>query len=166
MAASAPIQFTVDQEQLKVADTNVARSTPGPKKRTHPSNSYSSPSAVTRPAYPQQSPPTNGTSMNRVLSMASTQNNKIASSKAVEGAPFKADTEEGESPKLLTTEPPVGTPQNDEELLEPKKKQEEDLEDTSNDREGDIYADKVLQCKSLLPHFHDGLTHGINKFNR
>jgi ribonucleoside-diphosphate reductase subunit M1 len=30
MAASAPIQFTVDQEQLKVEDTNVARS----KKRT------------------------------------------------------------------------------------------------------------------------------------
>ena len=34
MAASAPIQFTVDQEQLKVADTNVARATPSFKKRT------------------------------------------------------------------------------------------------------------------------------------
>ena len=33
MAASAPIQFTVDQEQLKVADTNVARTTPSSKKR-------------------------------------------------------------------------------------------------------------------------------------
>ena len=33
MAASAPIQFTVDQEQLKVADTNVARETTSFKKR-------------------------------------------------------------------------------------------------------------------------------------
>ena len=34
MAASAPIQFTVDQEQLKVADSNVARERSAPKKRT------------------------------------------------------------------------------------------------------------------------------------
>ncbi|GAB1217591.1 ribonucleotide-diphosphate reductase subunit rnr1 [Aspergillus terreus] len=34
MAASAPIQFTVDQEQLKVADTNVARVSAAYKKRT------------------------------------------------------------------------------------------------------------------------------------
>lgn len=33
MAASAPIQFTVDQEALKVADTNVARETSAFKKR-------------------------------------------------------------------------------------------------------------------------------------
>lgn len=33
MAASAPIQFTVDQEQLKETDTNVARANPGLKKR-------------------------------------------------------------------------------------------------------------------------------------
>lgn len=43
MAASAPIQFTVDQEQLKVEDTNVARS----KKRT-PGNAAASYSAVPR----------------------------------------------------------------------------------------------------------------------
>ena len=34
MAASAPIQFTVDQEQLKVADTNVARANQSFKKRS------------------------------------------------------------------------------------------------------------------------------------
>ena len=34
MAASAPIQFTVDQEQLKVEDTNVARANGSFKKRT------------------------------------------------------------------------------------------------------------------------------------
>jgi ribonucleoside-diphosphate reductase subunit M1 len=167
MAASAPIQFTVDQEQLKVADTNVARSTPGgSKKRTLPSNNYSSPSAVPRPTYLQQSPPINGASMNGISSIAPTQSNKVTSSKAVGATPFKADTEEGESPKLLTTEPPVGTPQNEEELFEPKKKQEEDVEDTSNDREGDIYADKVLQCRSLLCHFHQGLIRGTDKFDR
>jgi ribonucleoside-diphosphate reductase subunit M1 len=33
MAASAPIQFTVDQEQLKVEDTNVARANAAYKKR-------------------------------------------------------------------------------------------------------------------------------------
>ncbi|KAH0534069.1 ribonucleotide-diphosphate reductase subunit rnr1 [Glutinoglossum americanum] len=155
MAASAPIQFTVDQEQLKVADTNVARFTPGgSKKRVLPSNGYSPHSAVPRSAQPQQ--PSNSTaSANGVASKLPTETNKVAPSpkKATEAPPFRADTEEGESPKLLTTEPPVDTPQNDEELLEPaaaKKKQEEDLERTSNDREGDIYADKVLQCKSTI----------------
>ncbi|KAI9773797.1 MAG: ribonucleotide-diphosphate reductase subunit rnr1 [Geoglossum simile] len=143
MAASAPIQFTVDQEQLKVADTNVARFTPlGSKKRMLPSINYPSPSAVPRS---QQSPPVNGASINGVSPNATTENTNVAPSKATEPAPFKADTEEGESPKLLTTEPPVDTPQSDEEL-EPKTKQEEDAEDTSNDREGDIYANKVLQC--------------------
>ncbi|KAH0559149.1 ribonucleotide-diphosphate reductase subunit rnr1 [Trichoglossum hirsutum] len=155
MAASAPIQFTVDQEQLKVADTNVARFTPGgSKKRTLPSNGYSSPSAVSRPTYSEQ-PSRNTASANGVPSTPSTEYNGVAASpkKATEAPPFKADTEEGESPKLLITEPPVGTPQNDEELLEPtssRKKQEEDLEATSNDREGDIYADKVLQCEFAI----------------
>ena len=43
MAASAPIQFTVDQEALKVEDTNVARTNPSYKKRTGggASSSYS-----------------------------------------------------------------------------------------------------------------------------
>lgn len=43
MAASAPIQFTVDQEQLKVADTNVARANASYKKRAtgSPANTYS-----------------------------------------------------------------------------------------------------------------------------
>ena len=43
MAASAPIQFTVDQEQLKVADTNVARANTSMKKRAtgSPATTYS-----------------------------------------------------------------------------------------------------------------------------
>ncbi len=61
---------------------------------------------------------------------------------------FKADVPEGDSPKSLATEP-TGAPAPEEELPEPataKKDQEEDKEDTSAGREGDIYASKVLQC--------------------
>lgn len=47
MAASAPIQFTVDQEQLQVADTNVARETSAYKKRVGGGTSSAS-SAVPR----------------------------------------------------------------------------------------------------------------------
>src|SRR5262249_34542966 len=55
MAASAPIQFTVDQEQLKVVDTNVARTNVSFKKRPIQSSSYSSSySAVPRPMYDQK----------------------------------------------------------------------------------------------------------------
>ncbi|EFW19997.1 ribonucleotide reductase large subunit Rnr1 [Coccidioides posadasii str. Silveira] len=57
MAASAPIQFTVDQEQLKVADTNVARSSVVGKKRGGGlGNSSGAYSAVPRPMYDQKQP--------------------------------------------------------------------------------------------------------------
>ena len=62
MAASAPIQFTVDQEQLKVADTNVARAI-GSKKRPMNGASHAnspSPAPVPRPMYMAKTP--NGTS--------------------------------------------------------------------------------------------------------
>src|ERR1700712_2018838 len=51
MAATAPIQFTVDQEALLVADTNVARERLS-KKRSPTSGGYISPStAIPRPMY-------------------------------------------------------------------------------------------------------------------
>jgi hypothetical protein len=56
------------------------------------------------------------------------------------------------SPKALPTEP-VGTPDVDESLPEPasekkkKKTQVEDDEKENEDREGDIYAHKVLACE-------------------
>ena len=59
-------------------------------------------------------------------------------------------SEEG-SPKTLPTEP-VGTPDVDESLPEPaseKKTQAEDEEIENKDREGDIYAQKVLACKFI-----------------
>jgi ribonucleoside-diphosphate reductase subunit M1 len=161
MAASAPIQFTVDQEALKVADTNIAKSLGIGMKRGKPSGAYPnspSPSAVPRPMYMAKSPngPPNVTSPNGVPTPTSTppstnENKRLAvepsqKDSALASKPFKADVEEGESPKLLSTDPEGKQPSLDEELLEAAMKQEEDKEDESGTREEDIYADKVLQC--------------------
>ncbi|ERF70962.1 hypothetical protein EPUS_06747 [Endocarpon pusillum Z07020] len=54
MAASAPIQFTVDQEQLQVVDTNVARQRAAPKKRLTSSGYNGSYAAIPRPMYAQK----------------------------------------------------------------------------------------------------------------
>src|SRR3954464_5397338 len=52
MAASAPIQFTVDQEALLVADTNIARERTT-KKRSMPTSGYISSSSATNGAGPR-----------------------------------------------------------------------------------------------------------------
>ncbi|KAF1997534.1 hypothetical protein P154DRAFT_524739 [Amniculicola lignicola CBS 123094] len=156
-AASAPIQFTVDQEALKVADTNVAR-TMGSKKRTGPGGGYSSsPSAVPRPMYATKTPngtpaiadgPT-GVPTPTATPPPSSENKSLDSAPVKETAfptkPFAADVEEGDSPKLLSTNP-EGKPAEEEALPEPAMKQEEDEDTTSGTREGDIYADAVLAC--------------------
>ena len=157
MAASAPIQFTVDQEALLVADTNVARDRPI-KKRSGASGSYN---ASPRPMYVKQLSSTNTTtSPNGVPTPTSTppptSEQKRFALAAVKAPIFKADAPEGESPKSLATEP-TAVPPKEEELPAPAvevKKQEEDKTDESVEREHDIYADAVLQCKSsflLLP---------------
>ncbi|KAF2490951.1 hypothetical protein BU16DRAFT_585285 [Lophium mytilinum] len=160
MAASAPIQFTVDQEALKVTDTNIAKSLGIGKKRGMPSGAYPSspsPSAVPRPMYMAKTP--NGspaiTSPNGVPTPSSTppptnENKRLSTEtsqkdSALASKPFKADVEEGESPKLLSTDP-EGKPLAGEELPEAAMKQEEDNDSESGAREEDIYADKVLQC--------------------
>jgi ribonucleoside-diphosphate reductase subunit M1 len=77
---------------------------------------------------------------------------KKLSPAAVKAPVFKADIPEGESPKSLATEP-ENSPPKEEELPTPAvatKKQEEDKVEESGEREHDIYADAVLQCK--LPH--------------
>jgi ribonucleoside-diphosphate reductase subunit M1 len=155
MAASAPIQFTVDQEALLVADTNVARERTV-KKRTTPTTGYTpSPSAAPRPMYMKQSS-NNVSSPNGVPTPTSTpppaiENRKFTPVEVPTKTPaFKADVAEGDSPKSLATEP-VTAPPKDEELLtaaEKKVKQEEDGEEVSEERENDIYADAVLACKS------------------
>lgn len=159
MAASAPIQFTVDQEQLKVTDMNVAR-IGGNKKRSIPSTSYSSNShtAVPRPMYVQK-PPINtpvlpdGMPTPTPTPPPASENMKFSpalKNEPVVPLPFKADADEGQSPKSLATDP-IGTPDKEEALPDPAantaKKQDEDTEETSTTREEDIYAEKALQCK-------------------
>jgi ribonucleoside-diphosphate reductase subunit M1 len=151
MAASAPIQFTVDQEALLVADTNVARERPI-KKRSTASGSYN---ASPRPMYVKQASDSNTTTTpNGVPTPTATpppsSGQKKFSPAAVVKAPvFKADVPEGDSPKSLATEPEA-LPPKEEELPAPSvavKEQAEDKTEESEEREQDIYADAVLQCK-------------------
>ncbi|KAK4979526.1 ribonucleotide-diphosphate reductase subunit rnr1 [Elasticomyces elasticus] len=161
MAASAPIQFTVDQEKLKVVDTNVARASGTKKRSIQGGFAMSTPSAVPRPMYESKTP-NNSTAPNGVptpsstpppqseIKRASTTPNKLP--QAVPA--FPADADEGESPRVLAIDGVNGTPVEDE-LPEPAvsgvSKQEEDKEDASQDREGDIYAEAVLACSIENP---------------
>lgn len=162
MAASAPIQFTVDQEQLKVADKNIARLGSSKKRPVAPGGySSNSHSAVPRPMYVQKLPIGNSLSPNGIPTPTSTpppasEDKKFLPPSKKESAvlpTFKADVEEGESPKTLATDP-LSVLEKEDQLPEPAtngtKKQEEDTEETSTTREEDIYADKVLQCKTSL----------------
>jgi len=132
MAASAPIQFTVDQEALKVADTNVARTQ---KKYNSGSNAHSS---VPRPMY-MQKPPVQGAELG------------LPTPTATPPPSEKKEEEEREgSPQTLATDP-LDTPIKEEEQQlgdgAKGKKQEEDAEEVSEGREGDIYAQAALACK-------------------
>lgn len=131
MAASAPIQFTVDQEQLKVADTNVART--NNIKRRPGAGSSGSYSAVPRPMYDQKQPNTPAPAVN-------------GSSEPL--PPFSQQSSVRDSPRTIAAEP-ASSPDHDEELPAPavngKSSQEEDG-DESQERENDIYSQKVLQC--------------------
>ncbi|KAI0601713.1 ribonucleotide reductase [Biscogniauxia sp. FL1348] len=158
-AAAQPIQFTVDQEALKVVDQASARSF-GLKKRAPPSGSsfMSSPSsAVPRPVYAKRED-SNNVSTNGIPTPSITpppaQGAKAVSRPVASPAKpitFKADVEEGDSPKALATEPSekLKIEELPDPALEDKKTplQDEDKEDTSKEREFDIYADAVLACK-------------------
>jgi ribonucleoside-diphosphate reductase subunit M1 len=157
-AAAAPIQFTVDQEALKVADTNVGKDRPL-KKRTAPAGSsyMSSPSAFPR-GNALKKEDINGNSLNTngiptpsttppPLGGAGTKARPLGSS-----APMKADVEEGDSPKVLPTEPTGAI--KDEELPAAgvkKDGQSEDKDEDSEERERDIYSDAVLACSIENP---------------
>ena len=157
MAASAPIQFTVDQEALLVADTNVAGGT-----RKNVRSGYTS--AVPRPMYQSKTPNgTNGTNGMHPPARPSTpppaaspaKNAPTPRKEAIPAPAFKADVEEGDSPKLLATDAKTngtnghvnGNGTNgkavSEDSSDDSDKQEEDAD---VDREGDIYADAVLAC--------------------
>ncbi|KAF3934637.1 hypothetical protein ABW20_dc0102533 [Dactylellina cionopaga] len=180
MAASAAIQFTVDQEALKVEDTTVAAqrnvkrnlglyqgpvngamragyanaSVPRPMMESKTvlngagiAHAPGTVAAASGSAPPPTSGATNGTA-NGSITSANTDGPLINAAQTAPKDPFKADLDEGESPKLLSTSPPSGPQGEDELALDAKAKKlqlEDDLEE-SDDREGDIYAQKVLAC--------------------
>ena len=175
-AASAPIQFTVDQEALKVEDKNVARQRNGGRNKTLMSrdsessmqeNKGSAMPAAAGILTPEATPPPQADAAKNVMAQiaATSQDESAAAQKeAQRTTSFKADVEEGDSPQLLTTNP-EGVVESKEFLTKfgqvnvggakgnqddaagsEKSSQDEDAEDSSKDREGDIYADKVLQC--------------------
>lgn len=162
MAASAPIQFTVDQEKLKVVDTNVARNRPGQKRNIAGAQSPA-PTAAPEPMYMSKQPQNSAVAPNGVPTPSTTpppesepKRVSMTPKKAspMEVPPFKADVEEGDSPKIVAAESAPGVP--DEELPEPavgaeKPSQEEDANQDSEEREGDIYADAVLACSIENP---------------
>ena len=151
-AASAPIQFTVDQEALKVVDTAVARERMAPRKRTSLGHN-SSYAAVPRPYYAQKN---SGTSLlgNGIPTPAQTPpagiERQISQTLAKTRLSDDSSSEEP-SPKVLAMEP-LGSPK--EESLDGsafRKLQLEDEETESNEREGDIYAEAALACSIENP---------------
>lgn len=152
MAASAPIQFTVDQEALLVADTNVARERTTRKQFQKQYIAPSQPS-VPRPMYMKQnsSPPTNSLSSPNGVPTPSTTPPPNETRKPVNpplSSPgFKADVKEGDSPKALPAEP--GT-MLDEEVKDPSLSRTDDKA-ASGERENDIYADAALACSIENP---------------
>lgn len=153
-AAAAPIQFTVDQQALKVDDNTVAKDRPM-KKRAPPSGtSYmSSPSAVPRTTVAKESTgsslssngiPTPTTTPPPAL--GSTEGKRVVSSPN-KSATMKADIADGGSPKALPTEPAEKV--QDEELRDPAKKSNQSEDKESEDRERDIYSDAVVACQYL-----------------
>lgn len=120
MAASAPIQFTVDQEALKVEDTNVARvNGAGLKKRSLPGpyQSASNYNAVPRPMYMSKTP--NGAAITAPASPGATAVTAIT--EGVAAATLDQPKEEVVSPKTTATDAPSPS-------------------------EEDIYAEAALQC--------------------
>ncbi|KAI5248593.1 hypothetical protein E4T43_01269 [Aureobasidium subglaciale] len=148
MAAAAPIQFTVDQEQLKVVDTNVARN-PAKKRGIAGTGSPATQSPTPQPMF-QSKQPQNSAVANGVPTPSTTPPPTEVDTKQtplkelpMRAPPFTADLPEGSSPKLVAVDSNIGTP--DEEIRNTVK-QDEDAADDSKDREGDIYADAVLAC--------------------
>ncbi|EMR70358.1 ribonucleotide-diphosphate reductase subunit rnr1 [Eutypa lata] len=163
-AAAQPIQFTVDQEALKIADSPSTR-IGALKKRAPPSGSYTSthspPAAKPMYAKPGVTNNLNGAGPNGIPTPSTTPPPiKEAKAPRPTASPskapaFKADVDEGESPKALPTEP-TETPKAEElpeSALEGAKSpsQDEDKTEKSKEREFDIYADAVLACSIENP---------------
>ena len=155
-AAAAPIQFTVDQQALQVADANVSKDRPL-KKRAPPSGSYVSHSAVPRTSVIKTEESIPGSVSSNGIPTPSTTPPPVVLAEShprpmaspMKAPVIKADANDGDSPKVLATEPTDNV--NEEELADPEAKpsddQIEDGDKTSEERERDIYSDAVLACK-------------------
>jgi ribonucleoside-diphosphate reductase subunit M1 len=153
MAASAPIQFTVDQEALLVADTNIAKTLPKTRRQPGFQNGTTSPalSPAPRPMYATKAP-IEAADLTGVPTPVATPPPALElktgpAVNALASKPFKADIEDGDSPKVLASDPDN---KPDEDKLS-KIKQDEDAEEDSNGRDGDIYADAALACSIENP---------------
>ena len=94
--------------------------------------------------HPSATPPPS--SENKQLSTGAVKESALATK------PFKADVEEGESPKILSADASAEKAVlEDEALPAAAVKQEEDKDDDSTARDGDIYADAVLACSIENP---------------
>lgn len=133
-AAAAPIQFTVDQEALRVADSSVSKERLQPKKRGLPPGSYSSPSAAVPRPVTGRNGSINGASTRAVTPPPATETPKRPIASPSKPATMKTDAEEGGSPRNLAT-----GDKNDA--------QDEDADEDSKEREMDIYSEAVVACK-------------------
>ncbi|KAK1674302.1 ribonucleoside-diphosphate reductase large subunit [Colletotrichum godetiae] len=145
-AASAPIQFTVDQEALKVADAAVGKAL---KKRAPPPGHVASPVVnVPRPMYAKKD-------------SSSAQDNGIPTPSVTPPPPrtapaqkpdnFTADVAEGDSPRALPTEPVETVKIEELPVSGSKTPDAEDKTEESKERELDIYSEAVLACSIENP---------------
>ncbi|KAF4906668.1 Ribonucleoside-diphosphate reductase large chain [Colletotrichum viniferum] len=147
-AAAAPIQFTVDQEALKIADSNISSKVLN-KKRAPPPGHISSPSTNLGPR-PMYAKKEEGSSQdNGIPTPSVTPPPRTAPAQQPDN--MKADIEEGGSPRALPMEPADNL--KIEELQTPGSKtpDAEDKAEDSKEREMDIYSEAVLACSIENP---------------
>jgi ribonucleoside-diphosphate reductase subunit M1 len=150
-AASAPIQFTVDQEALKVVDTNVSKERTF-KKRANGYNSMASsspqptpqpmaetaiPNGAPSPAQAAPAPPAGPQKRERKFGRTTS---------AVHNPTFPADQPEAASPPMPPADG-IGSIPKSEELPPPA----EGGAKKDDDKEGDIYAEAALACSIENP---------------
>lgn len=159
-AASAPIQFTVDQEALKVVDTNVSKERTKKQRGGYNAIAASSPqpAATPQPMYESAQPNGQNGTPNSATNGDTPATPKPAGpqkrerkfgrvSSAVHNPTFPADQEEAESPPMPPADGIDSIPKV-EELPAPAVK---DGEKKDDDKEGDIYAEAALACSIENP---------------
>ncbi|RMZ87928.1 hypothetical protein DV736_g4842, partial [Chaetothyriales sp. CBS 134916] len=158
-AATAPIQFTVDQEALKVEDKAVARDRTVAKKRASlglMTAASRDDIAIPRPMYMAKGGNGSAARVNGIITPTATPPPSNEDTKQLASTLAKTRLNEGTSseepsPRVLATEP-EGTPDLDESLESRFSKnaghsaQDEDKDTESQERDEDIYAQKVLAC--------------------